>query len=278
MTASSLSDDAKTATGCYFYYKYCKDIRVDGTIDGRKIVMHEYDGNGHETGRFVGEFPAVDPRHHFQTANDLQTEVITGYWSKPDGSKSQPFYLSQTFSGSWLPGSRYVVAGFEHEHDVDVAMARFRAENNWSISELAEKLSMSQPAVTKALKYREGCEELRAALHAGLIDQDKAYTICQEPDHDKQRELLKRANDLTREQLRQKARSNGQVVDLKASVARFPLPGGVMVSVQGRKMNLGGAIEAMLDVVKELKKGQADHWDITTAMRVLRHRAQQATK
>ncbi len=121
-----ISDDAKTATGCYFYYKYCKDIRVDGTIDGRKIVMHEYDGNGHETGRFVGEFPAVDPRHHFQTANDLQTEVITGYWSKPDGSKSQPFYLSQTFSGSWLPGSRYVVAGFEHEHDVDVAMARFR--------------------------------------------------------------------------------------------------------------------------------------------------------
>ena len=56
-----ISDDAKTATGCYFYYKYCKDIRVDGTIDGRKIVMHEYDGNGHETGRFVGEFPAVDP-------------------------------------------------------------------------------------------------------------------------------------------------------------------------------------------------------------------------
>jgi ParB/RepB/Spo0J family partition protein len=157
-------------------------------------------------------------------------------------------------------------------------LARLKRENNWSISELAEKLSIKQPLVTKLLKFQDGCEDVRSALHTGLVDQDKAYTICQEPDHDKQRELLKRANDLTREQLRQKARSNGQAVDLKASVARFPLPGGVMVSVQGRKMNLGGAIEAMLGVVKELKKGQADHWDITTAMRVLRDRAQQATK
>jgi ParB family transcriptional regulator, chromosome partitioning protein len=170
-------------------------------------------------------------------------------------------------------------------HDADLSamersdfLAQTKHENNWSISELAEKLSMKQPLVTKLLKFQDGCEDVRSALHAGLVDQDKAYTICQEADHAKQRELLKNANDLTREQLRQKARSNGQAVDLKASVARFPLPGGVMVSVQGRKMNLGGAIEAMLDVVKELKKGQADHWDITTAMRVLRHRAQQATK
>ena len=38
-------------------------------------------------------------------------------------------------------------------------------------------------------------------------------------------------------------------------------------------MNLAGAIDAMLEAVKELKKGQAERWDITTAMRVLRDKA-----
>lgn len=150
---------------------------------------------------------------------------------------------------------------------------RMKQENNWSISELAEKINMNQPLVTKSLKFQDGCPELREALHAGTLDQDKAYTICQEPDHAKQRELLKQASGLTREQLRQKARSDGQAADLKAAIARFPLSSGVMVSVQGRKINLSGAIDAMLEAVKELKKGQAEHWDITTAMRVMRDKA-----
>jgi ParB family chromosome partitioning protein len=152
-------------------------------------------------------------------------------------------------------------------------LARIKQENNWSVQELAERLSMKQPLVTKLLKFRDGCEELRAALHAGQIDQDKAYTICQEPDHGRQCELLKRAGDLTREQMRQKARNNGDSVELKASVARFPLPTGILVTVQGRKMTLACAIDAMLETVKELKKGQSEHWDITTAMRVMRDRA-----
>jgi ParB/RepB/Spo0J family partition protein len=150
---------------------------------------------------------------------------------------------------------------------------KMKQENSWSITELAEKLTMKQPLVTKLLKFQDGCSELREALRTGSVDQDKAYTICLEPDHVKQRELLKESSSLTREQLRQKARSDGEPADVKAAVARFPLSCGVMVSVQGRKMNLTGAIDAMLEAVKELKKGQAEHWDITTAMRVMRDKA-----
>ncbi len=151
-------------------------------------------------------------------------------------------------------------------------LARIKMENNWSICELAEKLSMKQPLVTKLLKLQDGCKELRSAIHAGF-DSDKAYTICQTPDHEEQRQLLKRAGDLTREQLRQTARRDGQPVELKASIARFPLVSGVLVTIQGRKMTLAGAIEAMLETIKELKKGQSEHWDITTAMRVFKDRA-----
>jgi ParB family chromosome partitioning protein len=152
-------------------------------------------------------------------------------------------------------------------------LSKIKQENNWSISELAEKLNMKQPLVTKLLKFQDGCPELREALHAGLLDQDKAYTIAGEPDHAKQRELLKQVNGLTREQLRQKARSGGKTVEVKTTVARFMLPDGAVVTVQGRRMNLSGAIDAMLEAVKELKKGQAERWDITTAMRVLRDKA-----
>jgi ParB/RepB/Spo0J family partition protein len=152
-------------------------------------------------------------------------------------------------------------------------LARIKQENNWSVQELAERLSMKQPLVTKLLKFRDGCEELRAALHAVQIDQDKAYTICLEPDHSKQRELLRQAGDFTREQLRQKTRNGDRPVELKAAVARFALPTGMCITVQGKKVTLAGAIEAMLEAVKELKKGQAEHWDITTAIRVMRDRA-----
>jgi ParB family chromosome partitioning protein len=151
---------------------------------------------------------------------------------------------------------------------------RIKQENNWSISELAEKLNMKQPLVTKLLKFQDGCDELRAALNTGTIDQDKAYAIIGgETDHAKQRELLKQASSLTREQVRVKARSGGEPVELKTSVARFPLPSGTVVTVQGRKLSLGDVILAITQALRELKRGQADHFDVATMMNVMRDRS-----
>lgn len=155
-------------------------------------------------------------------------------------------------------------------------LARIKQDNGWSVSELAERLSMKQPLVSRLLKYQDGCDDLRAALQAGTLDQDKAYTICQEPDAEKQRQLLGEASGLTREQLRQKARPGTTPAEIKASIARFPLPTGVSITVAGQRMTLAGVIEAMLETVKELKKGQAEHWDVTTAMRVMRDRSRAA--
>lgn len=122
-----ISSDGKSATGCYFYYQYCKDIRIDARIDGRTILIREYDAHGNQTGRFMGGFPTTDPRHHYQTGDDLQTEVIVGYWSLPDGSKRRPFYLNLASSGFWPEaGSRYADAGFDNEQEVNDFVSRFR--------------------------------------------------------------------------------------------------------------------------------------------------------
>jgi hypothetical protein len=132
-------------------------------------------------------------------------------------------------------------------------------------------LQISQPLATKLCKVRTVAPEVRKGLDTEQIDIEKAYILSCEPDHAKQVELLKDAG-ASREQLRQKARAGGQPIDVKTAIARFPLPKGVTVTVQGPKMNLSSAVQVMLDALKELKRGQAEHWDITTTMRVMRDR------
>jgi len=42
----------KAVSGTYFYHKYCKDIPITGTIEGRAISIQEFDGDK-ATARFV---------------------------------------------------------------------------------------------------------------------------------------------------------------------------------------------------------------------------------
>ena len=115
----------QSAKGCYFYEKYCKDIRVESIIVGRSVVIREYDADGRQTGQFEGEFVKVDPRSHFHSTTDLQREVIVGEWSKPGGAERKPFYLSLDFSVHLFDGeSRY--DGFGDQTAVDRFASDFR--------------------------------------------------------------------------------------------------------------------------------------------------------
>ena len=149
---------------------------------------------------------------------------------------------------------------------------KIQQETGWSVSEMAERLHIKQPRISKGLKLAAAGPDVREAIRNGL-DQDKALAICLEPDAAKRGDLLKQAGNLTREQVRQKARSGGQPVDLKTSIARFCMPKGFMVTVQGPKMTLDGALDTLQLAVRELKRAQAERLDVTTAMRVLRDRA-----
>jgi len=149
---------------------------------------------------------------------------------------------------------------------------RIRTENNWQIGELADKLNMKQPLVSKLLAYQKLDPSIKAMLHDGTIDMEKAFIISQEPDTAKQKELLKAATQLNREQLRQKANASN-ALSVKSSLARFPLASGFCVTVQGNEVTLSGAIGAMMEVAKELRKGQGQGLDITTAQRVMRDKA-----
>jgi len=152
-------------------------------------------------------------------------------------------------------------------------VARIQDETGCTINDLAALLHISQPFTTKLLRIRRVAPQVREMLDAGKIEFEKAYILSGEPDHAKQLELLKEAYDLTRDQLRQKTRSEGGSVEVRTSVARFPLVSGMQVTVQGKQLTLARVIEALLETLRELKKGQSQHLDVTTLGRVMRDRA-----
>jgi ParB family chromosome partitioning protein len=151
-------------------------------------------------------------------------------------------------------------------------LAAARKELGCTVAELAGKLDLTQSYASKLLAFQKGDPLVQAALHKGDLDIEKAYIICQEPDHAKQRALLLQSGKLSRDQLRHRTTKQG-APPVTASQASFALPGGVSVRLQGKELTLDSAIDALQAAVKELRKGLKQHLDIDTIQRVMRDRA-----
>jgi hypothetical protein len=82
--------DGEHLSGTYFYPKVGKNISLSGTVDkDNKVTLNEADETGKQTGVFKGKW---------QTASDSPDPSIyeiEGKWSKPDGSKSTEFVVTQ---------------------------------------------------------------------------------------------------------------------------------------------------------------------------------------
>jgi ParB family chromosome partitioning protein len=151
-------------------------------------------------------------------------------------------------------------------------LARIKSETSWSVTELAKQISQPQATVSKLLALQKLPEDVRQQVRAGELDGEKAYIISQEPDPAKQLELLNGAATMTRDQLRQKAKPKTATQE-KTALARFPISAGLTVTVQGKEVTLEGAISALTETLKELKRGQAQKIGIDAMQRVLRDKA-----
>jgi hypothetical protein len=82
--------DSDRLSGTYFYPRVGKNIALTGTVDkDNNVTLTESDDTGKQTGVFKG---------HWQTATDSpdpSVYEIEGKWSKPDGSKSTEFVVTQ---------------------------------------------------------------------------------------------------------------------------------------------------------------------------------------
>ena len=82
--------DGEHLSGTYFYPKVGKNITLNGTVDkDNNVTLNEADETGKQTGMFKGRW---------QTASDSPDPSIyeiEGKWSRPDGSKSTEFMVTQ---------------------------------------------------------------------------------------------------------------------------------------------------------------------------------------
>jgi len=152
-------------------------------------------------------------------------------------------------------------------------LAAMQAESGSGPTELAGKLNMRQPMVSKLLNFQKLGPAVQHLLHTGALDMEKGNLISQEPDFEKQMELATTATHVSRDQLRAKIRGHGNGQKRQAKRAVFMLPGGVSVTVQGGAVTLESAIQSLSDTLRELKRGLSQGLDIRTAQNVLRDTA-----
>ncbi len=82
--------DGDRLNGSYFYPKVGKDIALSGTVDaGGSVQLSEADETGKQTGLFKGKWQGA------KDSPDPGLIEIEGKWSKPDGSKSTDFNVTQ---------------------------------------------------------------------------------------------------------------------------------------------------------------------------------------
>ena len=78
----------------YFYISHLKDIQLKLiSFSGRDISFDQDDDSGNVVATFKLSFAKQDPRHHFQSKDDLQNEVLVGRWI-PASGQAQDVYLA----------------------------------------------------------------------------------------------------------------------------------------------------------------------------------------
>jgi hypothetical protein len=82
----TLKREGKNLTGNYVYEKIGKPLKIQGVIDGQKVVINEFDDKDNQTGNFTGQF--------------LANGSLTGIWVRSSDGKTFPFSLTEASSST----------------------------------------------------------------------------------------------------------------------------------------------------------------------------------
>lgn len=113
--------------GTYFYNNQRKEIKLQGKVGEKNIILYEFDETGKNTGIFQGTISTVDK--------------IEGTWTSVDGKMNYPFTLSLK---SNIPGVEYgkryaVPIGTETDQDVEDFVSKIQS---YVINDDKENLSL----------------------------------------------------------------------------------------------------------------------------------------
>src|SRR5207244_9809793 len=127
----------------------------------------------------------------------------------------------------------------------------------------------------------EGCiPGAQMAFDEGRIGLKQMYAISQQELGQPQDELLDLAlkgdGAAKLEHQGRRARNGSTNGDhVRVSSMRCPLPSGVVVTIRGKELSLSDGIEAVSDLLKQMRKGVEDGWDSKTFAKVCKDRARE---
>lgn len=138
-----------------------------------------------------------------------------------------------------------------------------------SVTQLAARTGDGQSMTTKLLAVAKATDAIKTLLDEGKIDLEKAYMLSQAPDTT----LVEQASTLSREQLRQKIKSNGKPA-AKASSIRLTLPpGSYVVTLKGPEFSMDTLLQLLLEASKQLKRAISRGHDLDSVEGYLRRSA-----
>jgi hypothetical protein len=124
----TLTKNANNLNGTYTYKSQGTPIKISGTIDDNSnLTINEFNDKGNMTGIFKGQ---------------LSSNNIIGQWTKPDGSKTMPFSISES------QNSETTIAKTESNNSDDYS--------NWTgtyVDEFKRTLKITGPASDGAVKF-----------------------------------------------------------------------------------------------------------------------------
>lgn len=148
----------------------------------------------------------------------------------------------------------------------------------WSHKELAARLHLDPSSVTRYLAYRDGTAEVQKAYLSGQIDLTRMYAIVKLPP-DKQNEALAMGLSGAKrdaiEQVGQRSRKEKSGKDEAGKTAKVQclLPTGVQITVSGKGLSLGTAIDALTDAIREMRAAKANGYSAKTFAASMKEKA-----
>ena len=101
----NLAKSEKKLSGTYIYKSQGKPIKISGTIDDNgNLTINEFNDKGIRTGVFKGQ---------------LSGNIITGQWTRPDGSRTMPFSISEPANTKTSAASNKVICTEKETKDED---------------------------------------------------------------------------------------------------------------------------------------------------------------
>jgi transcriptional regulator with XRE-family HTH domain len=142
--------------------------------------------------------------------------------------------------------------------------------------QLAERIGRSQSMMSRILSLRGGIPAVKDAAAAGLLPVSE-WPLFSRLSAQEQHELLKAKlsgqikgrDDIARSVRKTR---NGTSKAVSVPRVRLPLPGGAVVTLSGKDLDMTSVVEILADVLKEARKA-SDQYDLRTWQSMMRDKA-----